>query len=149
MAALAFGALGGSAAAQDPVAGSVTPISGKCSSLAVVGQDITADCDGTLLLGVDPTGGRNVGFIVTRGPGAIYFSGREETRDGVSVLRLDRIILVSPGDRKDTVIQGTGECRWGDFSAGPGRIICQFAAEDGTLATGTFEPDGVVPPAHP
>ena len=147
MAALAFSALGGSAAAQDPVAGSVTPISGKCSSLAVVGQDITADCAGTLLLGTDADGRMIVGFLVTRGPGAIYFSGREEARDGVAVLRVDRIILVGPGDPKDTVILGAGECRWGDFSTGAARIICQFVAEDGTPATGAFETDGVAPGA--
>ncbi|MDP3379178.1 MAG: hypothetical protein Q8S53_12520 [Brevundimonas sp.] len=91
-----------------------------------------------------------VGFLVTRGPGALHFSGREDARDGIAVLRLDRIFLVGPGDVKDSEIPGEGECRWGDFSAGTAEIICQFATEDGMAATGAFETDGVAPrPVRP
>ncbi|MFC7377991.1 hypothetical protein [Brevundimonas sp. GCM10030266] len=147
MAALTFGVLGGSAAAQDPAPVSATAVRGECISLAIAGQDITADCGDGVLLGHDATGGRSVGFTVTKGFGAIRFSGHEETGDGGQLLRLDRLTLVSPGGDNDTVLDGTGECRW-SYSINPARVTCQFTSEDGTPATGAFGAYGVLPPDH-
>lgn len=145
--ALAISVAGGSAVAQDVELRSISALSGRCLSLTVVGQDITADCDGTLLLMDHVSGRHTVSYVLRRGPSAVHFSGREAapaTSDGGTTIQVDEIILVAP-NAKDTVIRGAGECRLGDFSAGAAAISCQFGIENGSPVSATFETDGTAP----
>lgn len=148
---IALGLSAGGVLAQDGDISAATFVRGDCTYLSILDQDITGDCQGSLFYSEYTNDRVNMAFFITRERGAMGFSGQMSTRTlegGVIVQPLDRIILLGPGgapDAGNSQIAGEGECRWSDFSAGVTLVTCQFLADDGTPASGSFQTDGLEP----
>lgn len=118
-------------------------LDGNCESLVLDGEDISADCKGSIMQVTYDIG--RVGLYAFSGDHIVTFSGQSDEVVGAEIHHhLDQFILGHTG-RDPRSVPARGTCIYGNPFEGPARFSCEARTKSGATYTLDFVTDGSEP----